>query len=104
MRAVTDLQLYEQHHPVLAQQLVQLAQAVRQAEGGSTSNIHMDISRTVREIEEDMEVIGPINVEGTVGESVTGDTTYEDALATTVINKVNKPICYSVQLDFLLHI
>ena len=102
MRAVTDLQLYEQHHPVLAQQLAQFTQAVHQVintetEGSSPSNIHMDISRTVREIEEDVEVIGHISVLGTVAESVTGDTTYEDALATTVINKVDKWTIWRVQ-------
>ena len=55
---------------------------------GSPSNIHMDMSRTVRKIEEDVKTMGYIDMHAAVGEVMADDTTYEDILATTVINKV----------------
>ena len=55
---------------------------------GNPSTIHMEISRIVREIQEDVEQADNINVVGNEGENVTVDSTYEDVLATTVINKV----------------
>ena len=55
---------------------------------GSPSNIHMDIIRIVREIEEDVKTMGYIDMNAAVGEVMADDTTYEDILATTVINKV----------------
>ena len=55
---------------------------------GSPSNIHMDMSRIVREIEEDVKTMGHIDMHAAVGEVMADDTTYEDILATTVINKV----------------
>ena len=48
----------------------------------------MDMSRTVRKIEEDVKTMGHIDMHAAVGEVMADDTTYEDILATTVINKV----------------
>ena len=106
---IADLQLHQKYHPSLADQLALFTTAVHQVLGGrciltmtmvqtcysgsdtvcgNPSNIHMDISRIVREIEEEVDMSDTIIAIGTEGENVTVDSTYEDALATTVINKV----------------
>jgi len=88
------MRLHHKHHALLALKLAEFTTALREVlenavtVSQSPSNIHMDISRIVREIEDDVRTVGPIKFVRPAGEGVTADSTYEDTLATTVINKI----------------
>jgi len=97
----TYLQLYEKHHPVLAQKLTELTNALTVCfENGDTlshgpANVHMGVSRIVKQIRNDVKTITSSSSKlfnhsyDDVEESMKyGGESYEDTLATTVINKV----------------